>query len=261
MHGWQSFWWISTAISAFTNVWIFCFLPETKWDRREPSTSMTANSPILVGGENSAGKATELCTDQVQDQHDAHTQDQHLLVVAIVPGRPNKKQFLPIAGWQRHEPISKTFLLPFQLIQFPIVIWGALQFTFACSCYLMINLTQSQALAAPPYNFSPAAVGYTNLAPFVGTSFALCTAGPLGDWISHRATIRNKGIREPEMRLPAMVPFVVCFLLGCIVLSVGYQYGWPWEVVVIVGFGLVGVEVAAIAAISVNYVVSQRRAS
>lgn len=33
----------------------------------------------------------------------------------------------------------------------------------------------------------------------------LVTAGPLSDWIAMRLTLRNGGIREPEMRLPTMV--------------------------------------------------------
>ena len=71
-----------------------------------------------------------------------------------------------------------------------------------------------------------------------------------------QATLRNGGIREPEMRLAALIPFVACFLVGCIVVSVGFQYGWPWEAVIIVGFTLVGIQVAAIAGIAINYVVS-----
>jgi hypothetical protein len=172
-----------------------------------------------------------------------------------VKGRPNKSQMLPIGGWKVHEPVLGAIILPLKLVRFPIVLWGALQFTFACSCFLMLNLTQSQALAVPPYNFTPAAVGYTNLALFVGTCFSLATAGPFSDWVSHRATVRNNGIREPEMRLPALLPFAFCNLIGCIVAALGFQYGWPWEAVIIVGFGFIGIQVAAISGIAINYVV------
>jgi hypothetical protein len=120
----------------------------------------------------------------------------------------------------------------------------------------MLNLTQSQALAVPPYNFSPAAVSYTNLTMFVGTCFALVTAGPFSNWVSHRATVRNNGVREPEMRLPALLPFALISLIGCIVAALGFQYGWPWEAVIIVGFGFIGIQVAAISGIAINYVVS-----
>lgn len=163
---------------------------------------------------------------------------------------------LPLVGWKVHEPVLGAIVLPFKLVRFPIVVWGALQFTFAASCFLMINITQSQALGLPPFNFSPASVGYTNLALFVGTSISLLTAGPLSDWVSNRATIRNRGVREPEMRLPALLPFALCVIVGCVVVSVGFQYGWPWEAIVMVGFTLVGIQVAAVSGIAINYVVS-----
>jgi hypothetical protein len=117
------------------------------------------------------------------------------------------------------------------------------------------NVTQSQAFAGPPWNLSTAAVGYTNFALFVGASIALLTAGPLSDWVSMKATIKNKGIREPEMRLPAMIPFACATLVGGVVVAVGYQQGWSWEVVVIIGYTLLGLQLASVAAISTTYAV------
>jgi hypothetical protein len=120
----------------------------------------------------------------------------------------------------------------------------------------VVNITQSQALAGPPWNLSPSAVGYTNFALFAGISIALLTAGPLSDWISTGSTIKNGGIREPEMRLPALIPFAICTFVGSVVTCVGYPYGWSWEVVVIIGYTLLGIQVAALAAISTTYAVS-----
>jgi hypothetical protein len=45
-----------------------------------------------------------------------------------------------------------------------------------------------------------------------------------------RLTQRNKGIREPEMRLLAMIPFVLIMVLGNIVTAIGYQHSWSWKV-------------------------------
>ena len=45
-----------------------------------------------------------------------------------------------------------------------------------------------------------------------------------------KLTIRNKGIREPEMRLLAMVPFVCVMILGNVITAVGYQNSWSWKV-------------------------------
>ena len=255
-YGWQSFWWLSTAFSTFTNLWILLFLPETKWDRRAIVTPLSDPAATGYIGELPSKDDTMVTKTEQVDQIEhapvsvaADTLDERVL------GRPSKTQMLPIVGWKVHEPILGAIILPLKLVRFPIVLWGALQFTFACSCFLMLNLTQSQALAVAPYNFTPAEVGYTNLALFVGTCFSLATAGPFSDWVSQRATVRNNGIREPEMRLPALLPFALCNLVGCVVASLGFQYGWPWEAVIVVGFGFVGIQVAAISGISINYVV------
>lgn len=83
----------------------------------------------------------------------------------------------------------------------------------------------------------------------------LATAGPLSDWVSARATKRNGGIREPEMRLPAMIPYVIIMYLGNIIVSVGYQKHWPWEVIVLIGYTCAGIQVAALPGIVSTYAV------
>jgi len=83
----------------------------------------------------------------------------------------------------------------------------------------------------------------------------LFTAGPLSDWISTRQTIRNRGIREPEMRLLAMIPYVVIMYFGNIIVSVGYQHKWPWQAIVVLGYTSAGIQVAAIPGIASTYAV------
>jgi hypothetical protein len=61
--------------------------------------------------------------------------------------------------------------------------------------------------------------------------------------VSARATKKNRGIREPEMRLPAMIPYVCIMLLGNFVVAFGYQQKWPWEAIVIIGYACAGIQV------------------
>lgn len=223
------------------------------------SAGLTAAAPIEISRDQALEEPTlapeKMTSTHTEDREKNPTLAEDRLSVKL-SGKPNRRQLMPIVAWSSHEPILGAVTLPFKLIRFPIVLWGALQFTCSASCFLMVNITQSQALGAPPYNFTPAVVGYCNLALFVGTSISLLTAGPLSDWISRRATTRNGGIREPEMRLPTLLPFSVLFIIGSVVLCVGFQYQWPWEAIVIIGFGLIGIQVAAISGISINYVVS-----
>ena len=70
-----------------------------------------------------------------------------------------------------------------------------------------------------------------------------------------RATLKNNGVREPEMRLPAMVPYVLIMILGNVCVAVGYQDKWPWAGIVVVGYACAGIQVAALPALSSTYAV------
>jgi MFS family permease len=95
--------------------------------------------------------------------------------------------------------------------------------------------------------------GFFNFAILIGALIGLATAGPLSDWVSDRATKKNNGIREPEMRLPAMIPYVCIMILGNFIVAFGYEKKWPWEAIVIIGYTCAGIQVSAIPAIATTY--------
>ena len=165
---------------------------------------------------------------------------------------------------------------PFTLFAFPIVNFASFVVAWSASCFLTINLTQAQAFSEPPYNYTPQTIGFFNFAVVIGQVIGLGTAGPLNDWISMRATRKNSGIREPEMRLPAMIPYVLIMILGNFVTGFGYQYHWNWAVrfplpysntytnilanhtkkaIVIIGYTCAGIQVAALPAIASTYAI------
>ena len=119
----------------------------------------------------------------------------------------------------------------------------------------MFNLTESGLFGSPAYGWSPASVGYSNFAFFIGGIFGICTAGPLSDWWARRATIKNNGIREAEMRLPALIPYVVFFIISHVAGAVGYQKLWHWSAILVCGFGFSGLAVTSIPTIAIAYAV------
>lgn len=143
-------------------------------------------------------------------------------------GKPNKQQW---RLWQPYEGnLVKEFFLPIYLHIYPIVELAAFNVSFSASTFLTLNLTQSQVFAAPPYNFSSQTIGFFNFATLIGTIIGLLTAGPLSDFIAAKLTIRNHGIREPEMRLLTAIPYVIIMIIGNVVVAVGYQNFWDWKV-------------------------------
>jgi hypothetical protein len=236
-NSWRNFWWLNVALNAVIFLVALVGFPETKWHRPHPS-EMTAKDPELSDaspGENAtSGNAKSLDAGEKGGVPSSAVDMPDLGHVAAAErdpwlgrGRPSKRQFLPFQpNAHPFRSIANEIWIPWKLFAFPIVEFASFVVSWAASVFLLLNLTQSQVFAAEPYNFSDTAVGMTNWATFVGALIGLGTAGPLSDWISMRATIKNNGIREPEMRLPTMIPYVVIMLLGNFVTAFGYQYGW-----------------------------------
>lgn len=146
-------------------------------------------------------------------------------------GRPSKHQFkLFQSNAHPFKTIALDLWIPWKLFAFPIVEFASFIVSWSASCFLTLNLTQTQAFAAPPYGFSPLTIGFFNFAILAGAIIGLVTAGPLSDWISMKLTKRNNGIREPEMRLATMIPYFVLMLIGNFITAFGWQDGWSWKV-------------------------------
>ncbi|KXT07081.1 hypothetical protein AC578_2406 [Pseudocercospora eumusae] len=136
----------------------------------------------------------------------------------------------------------------------PIVFWSACMLMGPADLLLLFNLTESGLFGSPAYGWSPQTVGYSNFAFFVGGLFGVLAAGPLSDWWARRMTIKNNGVREAEMRLPALIPYCCFFVVSHVLSAVGYDRLWPWQAIVC-GFGFSGLAVTSIPAISIAYAI------
>lgn len=245
--GWRWFFWVCAILQAASLVFIIVAHPETKYERLHASPAPKAEI------QNGISRETEK-----QAPHHATSHSPQGAPGSRPVGGPSLTQFslLPIPRFANGMgPIIHDIVSPIQIFSFPIVLWASLTMGFAANCLLGLNLTESQVFAAPPYLFDSAQIGYTNFAFAVGAILALLTAGPLSDWIALRRAKRNGGVLEAEMRLLSILPYVAACLIGMVVTAVGHQRGWPWEAVVIVGYGLVGVQVVGIPSIVISYAV------
>lgn len=242
--GWRSFWLFNTFLLVFTLVLNIVLLPETRFSRKaQHKTASEAVPPadLLETKNNSV-------VDQSENASDQQPQDQWLS-----RGRPSLKQFSPWGAYRGS--ILQELWLPWYLLAFPIVEFAAFAVSFSASGFLVANLTQQQVFGAPPYNFSTEAVGFTNFAIFAGSIFGLLTSGPLSDWVANYFTKRNKGIREPEMRLITMIPYTLIMIIGLVVVGVGYSRLWSWKVIVIIGYTLLGMQVTSLPSIASTYAI------
>lgn len=92
------------------------------------------------------------------------------------------------------------FRRPFFLFAFPNIVLSGIQFAFGCTAGIVSFNTISEIMTSPPYNWSPGPAGLIFLAALVGNFIGL-GIGYVSDWVVLILARRNKGYKEPEMRL------------------------------------------------------------
>lgn len=175
----------------------------------------------------------------------------------IGTGRPTKNQFQlisrPDTRWK--SLIFKDIIFSAKAFFFPIIIWAGITVGGYANLLLYWNITESSVLGAPPFNFSVSAVGYSNFAFMVGGFVGLVTGGTVSDWIAQRATVRNNGVREAEMRLPALIPYFFLTIIAVTIGGLAEKDSWSWPILVVVGYGISGMCITATPAIAIAYAV------
>lgn len=238
--GWRSFFWLNTGLLCTIFLLLLLFFPETNWNRTCISdTEQSVAVPV--------GRA-ETTNTESPDKPEIVELEQHIEMASaektmtvdnvveadswLGKGYPSKKQF---KLWQRDssrgfQSLLMSVLTPLELLFYPIPCLASFVVSWTSNSMLILLLTQSQAFAVPPYNLGSRTIGLFNVAILIGTFIGLATNGPFSDWVCMKATKRNRGIREPEMRLPAMIPYLVIYIIGNFVVAFGYQYKWSWKV-------------------------------
>jgi hypothetical protein len=259
---------LNVGMTGLSIIMVFFMFPETKWDRRDqfgtekitdvtnPAIDKKEASKLEEGDVHNPEIPQKTTADTLEPNENITQTETDTRDAYVGMGTPSKAQFrLFTSNSSPWRSIALDLWIPWKLFAFPIIEFASFVVSWSCSSFLTINLTQSQVLAAPPYNWSSQSIGFTNFAILIGAAIGLATAGPLSDWVSDIATRRNGGIREPEMRLPAMIPYVVIMYLGNIIVSIGYERKWPWEAIIVIGFACAGLQVAAIPSIASTYAV------
>ncbi|BCS14720.1 hypothetical protein ALUC_61276S [Aspergillus luchuensis] len=250
--GWRSFFWLSMAMTCFNIVTILLFCPETKY-HRDPASKPPRHTAHISLKPDTEGSPTD--TSPTVDSKEIYSTQP--LPPKPGTGSPCSAQY---KLWQPPDPQWKAFILrdtltPFRICLYPIIFWAAMAISGVANFVLFWNLTESSVLGAPPYNFNASQVGYSNFAFLIGCIIGLVTAGPLSDWVAVKATERNKGVYEAEMRLLGLIPFAALLLLSVLVGAFAILDLWPWPILLVFGYGLSGLVVSPICSIAVAYAV------
>lgn len=135
-----------------------------------------------------------------------------------------------------NESLFRMFIRPLGLILLPPVFWTTIVMSVTIGFLVAVSSNIATAFE-DTYNFAAWQSGLTFLAAVIGGIAGIFLGGPFSDWVADYFTKRNGGIREPEMRLPAMVLSIIAAPLSLILYGFAIQYKWNW-IVPTIGLGL-----------------------
>jgi len=153
---------------------------------------------------------------------------------------PRKKTFSEnlklYSGTHTKENLLHMFIRPIILLCLPPILWATLNLTVTIGFLVAITSNFASAFAST-YNFKPWQSGLCFISAIFGCILGIVCAGAVSDRVADYFTKRNGGVREPEMRLPAIIPALICGPLGLVIYGVGIAERWHWMVPTI-GIGL-----------------------
>jgi len=113
------------------------------------------------------------------------------------------------------------------LLTFPPVLFTGLQYASGVVWLTITASVLGYVMPFPPYNFTPAQVGYMSAGPFIGNLIGVLYGGFCFDRAILFFSRRNKGLFEPEMRLyllhlPALAMAGGLIMFGVCISKVGH---------------------------------------
>lgn len=223
-----AFWIVAMFIGA-SLISMFFFMPETRFTGQRPNV----RSPECVGAGDGKDEVVEKEVNSI----------------------PRKTWLEELKFWNRGDPdvsLLAVFLRPFVLLAYPTVVWSCFIYGLALSWNVILGAVVAQLFSPAPYGFNSNAQGLFFLSPFIGSLVGVYLSGPGSDGIANYLTRRNKGIREPEMRLP--VCFIAAFFtfFGALWFGLSYEHKMHWAMPV-VGAGILSVGSQMGTTLGMNY--------
>ncbi|KAH8195270.1 hypothetical protein TruAng_010565 [Truncatella angustata] len=193
---------------------VVLFCPETSYERQIPSDF---NVDSRTG---EAGQSTKYHKSHAKEVNFANLKELHMprmVVVAPVNRDSFFKRMRPFSFKAKDFRVLRDFLALCVILLnlgalFNIVVSGLI-----IAWYVGITVLVSVLLAAPPYAYTSAEIGYASTGPFIGGVMGFLFMAMVAEPLNNYLIKRNRGVYEPEFRLPLMsvgTAFAVGGLIG-----------------------------------------------
>lgn len=231
---WRYIHYVAAALIGALTILVFLTLPETDY-KRDPTTVVTRKI------EDKETEVTEH-VESVQNTRQKQTFVQRLRLSH---------------GIFTHESLWRIFYRPVVLLALPPVLWATLVMSVTIGFLVAISSNFASAFSEV-YQFKPYQSGLCFVSGFVGTLFSIFGGGQVSDWVADYFTKKNGGIREPEMRLPAMTIGLICTPVGLVLYGVGIERQLHW-IVPTLGLGFLSFAIAQTTNVSLVYIIDSYR--
>ncbi|KAI1498593.1 MFS transporter [Biscogniauxia marginata] len=241
---WRVIYWVFAGCVGLVTLLVIFTFPETNYRRQSPIQPV--NSTVKLSDNKSS-------TDNFEPHY-----------VESVDSRstyPPKRTFVQnmrvFSGVYTSETIWSMMLRPIVAIILPAVLWASLVNSVTIGMIVVLSANFSTAFSSI-YGFESWQSGLTYISTIVGSLFAILCGGHFTDWVADKLTIRNGGLRTPEMRLPAIVISLITGPVACLLYGFGFGKQLHWMVAV-VGIGLVNFTTVQSNNISLVYILDSYR--
>lgn len=215
-HPWRYIYYVSIALIGGLLVIVIVSFPETCYDRQlaQPAVfEKTSDSPLK----------------QVDTLETGTTR-------SVPKKRTYWEELKVFRGVYTSESLTTMFLRPLGLIVLPPVLWASL--VMSVTIGFLVAVTSNVASAySTAYDFAAYQTGLCFFAAIIGSGIGILSGGWFGDRVADVLTKRNGGIREPEMRLPAVLISLITTPLGLVIYGIGIENRYHWMVPTL-GLGL-----------------------
>ena len=110
---------------------------------------------------------------------------------------------------------------------YPSVLWASFCYGWSVATLGLYGFVNAQIFIST-YKFDAGKVGLVSLSPWILGMLTNVIAGPLIDWIATKLSRANKGVYEPEFRLPLLLPGLIIGAMGSFGFGMSIDAGDPW---------------------------------
>ncbi|KAL1990462.1 hypothetical protein VTN49DRAFT_6301 [Thermomyces lanuginosus] len=233
--GYRWTFWVCAILFGALLIATFFLVPETTYVR-PPTPAMTDQSSASSKANGDDEKATAVEIEHTQ------TRRSYWSSLKVYNGTFSDASFL------------RVFIRPFFLFFYPAILWGFLLFGTTITWIVVYSVVNAVIFVNPPYNFSVSQTGLISLSPFIMTMIGEVVSGPMNDWICVWLTKKNRGIYEPEFRLPMVIVVVLLGTVGFFGFGATVHYQTHWSGPVL-AFGFANMAMAFASTCVFGYVV------